>query len=63
MSMEYIRQHYGIPAKRGLRIKFCGHPATITGSEDARLRIRIDGDDRSVIVHPTWRIEYPEVTA
>ncbi len=62
MSMEYIRRYYKVPAKRGMRITFCGHPATITSTTGPYLRIRIDGDERTSVVHPTWRIEYPEVS-
>lgn len=62
MSMDYIRRYYKVPAKRGMRIKFCGQPAVITSTTRAYLRIRVDGDDFSIVVHPTWEIEYPEVS-
>lgn len=65
MSMEYIREHWQVPAKRGMRIKFRGRPATITGSRDALLLVRFDDDDKwlgPMRVHPTWEIEWPEVT-
>ena len=59
MSMAYIRRHYGVPAKRGMRVSANGKPGTITGKRDAYLRIRLDGDKRSAPWHPTWRIQYP----
>ncbi len=43
--MDYIRRFYGVPAKRGRRVRFKGVPGTITGSCNARLRIRLDGDN------------------
>jgi hypothetical protein len=58
MSLDYIRQSYGVPAKRGMRITIDGRPATITGSAGARLRVRRDGEKRTVIAHPTWRVDY-----
>jgi hypothetical protein len=62
MSMQYIRKHYGVPAKRGGRIVFNykGIPVfgTITGSVNASLRIKLDGDKRSGIYHPTWELKY-----
>lgn len=57
-KMDYIRRFYGVPAKRGRRVRFKGVPGTITGSCNARLRIRLDGDKRSGVYHPTWEIEY-----
>lgn len=56
MSMEWVRRNYGVPAKRGGRIRFCGVGGTIT-SADHRLRVRMD-DGRRVILHPTWEVEY-----
>lgn len=58
MSMQYIRRYYGVPAKRGMRVVAIGKPGVITGSDDARLRIRLDGESRSGIYHPTWEITY-----
>ena len=33
---------------------------TITGSDGAHLRIRLDGNKHSYVFHPTWKIEYLE---
>ncbi|WP_230519751.1 hypothetical protein [Salinispora arenicola] len=58
--MAYIRRHYGVPAKRGVRIIANGRPGTITSTDGARLRVRLTGDTRSTVHHPTWRVQYPE---
>ena len=62
MSMEYIRTAYGVPARRGGRVKFtCGDAGTmgtITGARGHYLRIRLDGHKRAMSYHPTWQIEY-----
>lgn len=58
MSMEYIRNHYNVPAKRGGRVKFGDREGTIIGSHGAKLRIKLDGDTWSRLYHPTWDIEY-----
>lgn len=58
MSMEYIRRAYNVPAKRGALVTFQGKPGVITGSRGAYLRIRLDGEKRAGIYHPTWEIEY-----
>lgn len=65
MSMEYVRRTYDVPAKRGGRVrlgvgfggKLAGCEGTIT-SADYRLRIRLDGDTRPQIFHPTWELTY-----
>jgi len=60
--MEYIRKYYGVPAKRGGKVKIHSHlgvtfDGIITGSKDARLRISIN-KRRSGFYHPTENIEY-----
>jgi len=56
--MEYIRIMYGVPAKRGGKVK-CGQlNGTITGSDSGYLLIRLDGDKRSKRYHPTWNVTY-----
>lgn len=52
MSMQYVRSYYGVPAKRGGRVTYLGRPGRIT-SADHRLRVRLDGDTFSSIIHPT----------
>lgn len=56
--MEYIRVTYGVPAKRGARVKYGGAPGIITGALSGYLRIRLDGENRSKLYHPTWNLEY-----
>lgn len=56
MSMEWIRRNYGVPAKRGGRVRFFGMLGTIT-SASHHLRVHLD-DGRRVLLHPTWRVEY-----
>lgn len=57
--MDYIRKTYGVPAKRGARIRFCGkHEGTITSAVEGYIRVRFDDDDYSQRLHPTWEVEY-----
>lgn len=62
MTMEYIRSHYSVPAKRGGRIKYTNGGTfygTITGARGAYLRVRWDmGSQNKVTLHPTWCVEY-----
>lgn len=68
MSMAYIRKHYRVPAKRGMRVCYTGHrdreelTGTITGSKGARLRVRMDplGNNKPpmFLLHPTWELQY-----
>lgn len=62
MSLQYIRDTYGVPAKRGGRIEYMANGSaiqgTITGSRGAHIRVRLDGDKRSLLFHPTWKIRY-----
>jgi hypothetical protein len=58
MGIKYIRKSYNVPAKRGMRVIANGKPGKITGANGSRLRILLDGNCRSLLWHPTWRIEY-----
>lgn len=63
MSLQYIRDTYRVPAKRGGRVEFQGRPGTITSTDGARLRVRLDGDRRNVILHPTWEVTYADAAS
>jgi hypothetical protein len=65
MTMKYIRDTYGVPAKRGMRVVYLENDGrrrtggTITGANGGYLRIRLDGANYSQNYHPTHCIEYP----
>jgi len=65
--MEYIRKYYGVPAKRGGRIKWIDRYGTkwfltIKSAKNGKLRClpddRIDGCKTRLILHPTWSVTY-----
>jgi hypothetical protein len=64
MTMQYIRDYYKVPAKRGAKIKFRGIPHVITSADGAHLRAKpltSSGEPfrvKPVIIHPTWEVEY-----
>lgn len=58
-AAAYIRNHYGVPATRGMPVTIDGRPATIVGFHNQYLRIRFDGDKTIHTAHPTWQVQYP----
>jgi hypothetical protein len=59
-ALAYIRTHYGVPARRGGRIRYEGKLGTITGA-DTDLIVKPDEryyDSTRWYCHPTWHIEY-----
>jgi hypothetical protein len=62
--MRRIREAYGVPARRGGRVRYrnFGHPVegTITGSDRTQMWIyvRLDGHTKTQTFHPTWDLEY-----
>ena len=60
--MMWIRKYFGVPAKRGGRVEFCGgnEPlfGTITSARNGRLMIMLDGAKTSMPFHPTWKLKY-----
>ena len=64
MGMKYIRDSYGVPAKRGGRIKFSPYIGedpvfgVIVGSKNRYLCVRMDGELHTKELHPKWKVEY-----
>jgi hypothetical protein len=56
VGLEWIRKNYDARARRNARVcvEFGGtqRVGIITGSRDYRLRVRIDGINRSLTFHP-----------
>lgn len=59
-AMQWIRDHYPVPAARGVRVTFDGKPGRITSADAGHLILHLDGDppSRRVRVHPCWRMQY-----
>lgn len=61
-GMAYVRRVYGVPAKRGMKVKYHGDRrvkrGVITSASGGRLRVRIDGERESRRYHPTWEMQY-----
>lgn len=58
MSLEYIRDYYGVNAAKGGRVNAYGKPGTITGARRQYLLIKLDGATQSKPYHPKDGIEY-----
>lgn len=51
--LEYIRQTYGVPARRGGIVLVLGKPGTITGASGPHVKIRMQGERIAHPYHPT----------
>jgi hypothetical protein len=60
--MEYIRKAYGVPARRGARVKFTDASkavrGTVVGSRGHYLRVKWDVSGFVQTMHPTWMLIY-----
>lgn len=55
MTMKYVRDYYGVPAKRGMHVKiFTGHGVDEGRITSACQYIRVNGKN----YHPTWQVVY-----
>lgn len=60
MSLQYIRDTYGVPAKKGERVAFdekdcpplTGREGVITGASGPHVMVRFDGVKHAVPCHP-----------
>lgn len=57
MSMKYVRNMYGVPAKRGKLVGYKGRKGVITSSRGGRLCALIDGYKYPMAFHP-WDLDY-----
>ena len=55
---QYVRDRYGVPARRGARIRFEGRPGTVVAPRGAYVGIRLDGEKRIGNYHPTWHLDW-----
>lgn len=66
MSIQWIRDHYGVPAKVRGRVEYtpCEGSAdkayfgTITGTRGPHVLVRLDHAVVSRPFHPTWQLRY-----
>lgn len=58
MTMAELRAYRNVPARRGMRVICDGKPGVITGNYGDAIRVRLDGEKRSGLWHPWWRITY-----
>lgn len=56
-QFDYIRAYYGVPAKRGMRVRVNGQTGKILSARYGQLKVRFDIGNVAYC-HPTWRIEY-----
>lgn len=60
MSLRYIREYYGVPAKRGEPVKYRGKIGVVTGCSDPHVRVRLAGEKIALPYHPT-DLEWPNL--
>ncbi len=65
MSLKYISESYGVPAKKGQRIIYTGlnypRPGEIVGSHDASIKVIFDDEPETTkLYNPVWDMEYVE---
>lgn len=62
MSMQRIREQYGVPAKRGGEVRFRGERAVILSADPTGAYLWLElpwGSTKRVgPVHPTWEMDY-----
>lgn len=59
MTMQAIKDRYGVPAHRGNIIKFRGRLCTITSADGHHLWLRdVDTEKRVGPCHPLWEMDY-----
>jgi hypothetical protein len=62
-GLEYIRQNYKVPAKKGGRVvmypgKKSEKSGTITGASNGYLKVKFDGEKKVCLLHPQWQLTY-----
>lgn len=60
MSMEYIRRNYRVPVRLGAPVRFEGKNGRVCSVNGPYVRIRLDGETKARLYHPTWHITWLE---
>lgn len=68
MSMDAIRKRYDVPARRGMRVKYCEGGdtllGTITSARNGRINVRLDKYPKAPMpFHPTSGLTYLQEAA
>ncbi|SNR99859.1 hypothetical protein SAMN04488503_2262 [Humidesulfovibrio mexicanus] len=62
MSLEYIRNTYGVPAYKDVRVRYTGsdgpQEGIIVGALNGYVEIKLDGQLQARPYHPTYGLEY-----
>jgi len=61
-SLEYVRNYYKVPAKKGGRVVAYGKPGVITGGQGQYVLIKLDTLKHANPYHPTDGIVYEDST-
>ena len=58
--LRQLREYYGVPLRRGARVKYQGRLGVVLSASGCHIRIRFDGQKRRhpAPFHPTFQIEY-----
>lgn len=56
--LEYVRDYYGVPAYRGMRVNVYGKDGVIEKGEGSYIMVRLDGDKHARPYHPTDGVTY-----
>jgi hypothetical protein len=61
--MKYIRDTYGVPAKRGGELIYTNCDGEklkgkILSASNCHLKVRVEGYKRDLLLHPTCNVEY-----
>lgn len=51
-SLNYVKEQYGVPVKRGMRVAHEGNHGVVTCGAGAHVRVRFDGEKFSRPCHP-----------
>ncbi|MGK3708560.1 hypothetical protein [Arthrobacter sp. IK3] len=65
MSLDYISKNFKVPAVRGARVatkELNPRFGTVIGARGNLVRVRLDGVDDSVLLHPRKGLHYLEST-
>lgn len=64
-SFDHIESYYGLPFRVGSRVRYDDGPngtleGTVVGTAGPYIKVKVDGEERCGLYHPTWNIELLE---
>ena len=59
-EFEWVNKYYKLNVEKGIELIYQGEPCEVIGADGPYLKVRRKVDNAELLLHPTWKVEYPK---